>query len=264
MRRFSSKKHHSSNHGVTAPWQENDPRRTRKARAFLRDAFSDYVAARVLLLANLPYQGAVFSSTAIEKCFKAILALRGKEKHRHLKVADWEALKDFDSNVGDFIREDFVELNSKVYRLRYSDSVEPNFNLVIASREFLAEMDQCVSTLISAIKVNENGVRQKTSFQQATETADNRVLAENHMITGPRKETFIYQKPQFVYEVRRHPVRGLIEVTYSAVGEPKRPGFLREALVPAEGGSLALDFSYFPVQGADPQRDHDINISESG
>lgn len=249
---------------MTAPWRETDPQRTRKARAFLRDGFSDYVAARVLLLANLPYQGAVLSSTAIEKSIKAILALRGKEKRRHLKLTDWETLKDFDANVGQFIDRDFIELNSKVYRLRYSDSVAPDFNLVIASREFLAEMDQCVSTITSTIKVDENGKRQKTPFQYAAEAGDIRVLADNHMISGPRKEIFIYQKPQFIYEVRRHGLRGLLEVTYSTDSQPKRAGFLREALVPVEGDHSALDFSYFPIQRAEPGRSHDIQISESG
>ena len=68
---------------VAKPWKQRSPERTRKVRSFLRDAFSDYIGARVLLLAQLPQQGAILSSTAIEKSIKAMLAFQGNESRGH-------------------------------------------------------------------------------------------------------------------------------------------------------------------------------------
>lgn len=74
--------------------------RVKQINEFLDVAYKDYVAARVLLLADLLPQGAVLASTAIEKYIKAILAFRGNVSHGHLKAAQFNALKNFDPQLG--------------------------------------------------------------------------------------------------------------------------------------------------------------------
>src|SRR2546423_1755333 len=99
-----------SNSVMKRPHQEHDPTRTKRVRSFLSDGFNDYIAARVLFLAQLPQQGAILSSTAIEKCFKAVLAFRGNESHGHLKNAHWNAIQNFDKEVFGDLDRDFIEL----------------------------------------------------------------------------------------------------------------------------------------------------------
>lgn len=118
------------------PRQEHDPERTKKLNSFLRDAFTDYVAARVLFLSRLPQQGATLSSTAIEKCIKAVMAFQGNESHGHLKAAHWNFLKSFDKSVFGKIDDDFLRLNQRAYSLRYTDDLPVDFNLVIARVNF--------------------------------------------------------------------------------------------------------------------------------
>jgi hypothetical protein len=58
------------------------------------------------------------------------------------------------------------------------------------------------------------------------------------------KQSFIYSRPQFVYEVRKDPSRGCFEATYIANGPPKRPGFARAALVPLDEPRKTYDFAF--------------------
>ncbi len=242
----------------------SDPTRTGKARAFLRDGFSDYVAARVLLLDNLPQQGAILSSTALEKCAKAFIALRGEKVAKtHLKPEHWEALLAHDANAQTLFDNDFVQLNQRVYGMRYTGDLPNGFNLVIASREFLAELDHMVSIIVSALKIYENGQRQKSFFEKANARGDDRVLRENHTIIGPSKSLFIALRPQLVYEVRRDAKRGLVEVTYSTREPAKVAGFLRPGLQPT-GDGRSVEFSHWPVSPPDGSADYGIIVSESG
>src|SRR5581483_9258568 len=134
------------------PKQESRPERVAAMRSFLYDAFTDYIAARTLLLAGLLKQAVVISSTALEKCAKAVLALHGNRSAGHLKTAHWNVLEN-EPTVGHLLRRDFFELNQKAYKLRYSDDVAVDFNLVVASREFLAEMDHTVLSVLSCFKI---------------------------------------------------------------------------------------------------------------
>jgi hypothetical protein len=229
------------------PHKERDPARTKKVLAFLSDGFDDYIAARVLFLAQLPQQAAILSSTAIEKCFKAILAFRGNESHGHLKTAHWNAVQNFDKEVfGDLDRE-FIELNRKAYRLRYTDDVPPEFNLVIASREFLAELDYTIAKISLAFTAEQNGKVQKTPYQTALDSGNDRLAVENHVISKQSRDEFIYGSPQFIYEVRNDPFRGLVEITYTTQSPPKVPGFLRPGFVPLDGKGGEYELSHSQI-----------------
>jgi len=230
------------------PWKEREPSRTATVRAFLRDAFSDYIAARVLFLADLPQQGAVLSSTAIEKCVKALLAIRGNKCHGHLKSAHWNVLKN-DWDLGTLLDRDFVELNRRAYGLRYTDDIPPETNLVIASREFLAEMDHTILSILSCFQFEPDGKPPQRPYEPLLKKSDQRLLLDNCVLSSVSKEFFIYERPQFVYELRRDAARGLMEVTYTTDKAAKSKGFLRPALV-LLGNQVDYDLSHFPVPGS--------------
>lgn len=112
-----------------------------------------------------------------------------------------------------------------MYALRYTDDLPIGFNLVIASREFLAEMDFTIASMFSCFSMQQGNRQIETPYQIAVRTKDDRLRLENHVLSKVPAELFTYSKPQFVYEVRSHDTRGLMEVTYVANGQPKRAGF---------------------------------------
>lgn len=222
----------------------------KRVRFFLNDAFNDYLAARVLLLSRLPQQASVLSSTAIEKYFKAILAFRGNESHGHLKSAHWKTVRNFDPRLFGDLDLNFIELNRKCYRLRYTDDIPVGFNLVIATREFLAELDHTTLAVQRSFVIKENGVPQKTDFDSFFASRDERLWSDNHVLLGIDKAHFIYQAPQFVYEMRNDTARGILEATYVAEGQPKVSGFLRPGFVPKDTQGMSYEFAYGQPQQA--------------
>jgi hypothetical protein len=217
-------------------------------QGFLHDAYTDYVAARVLLLGGLLKQAAVLSSTAIEKCAKAVLAMRGNPvKRQHLKAAHWTALEK-EENFGDKLNRDFVELNQTAYHLRYSDNLPIGFNIVIASREFLAELDHSVLTVLSCYKFDVNGSWRPSGYESGIKNQDKNLFSENHLLSRESPDTFIKARPQFVYEVRRH-TTGLFEATYITEKPAKVNGFGRQGLRVADASTGLFETSHFPMSG---------------
>ncbi len=231
---------------MAKPWRVTDPKRATATSWFLNDAFSDYIASRVLFLSQSPKQAALLCSTAIEKCVKALLAIKGNVSSGHLKRAHWNVLQN-DKDIRNVIAKEFFELNRRAYRLRYSDDLPMHFNLVIASREFLAEMDSALLTILSCFSVERNAKRRRTGYEAAINNRDERLLAENHILSGTPKKAFIRAKPQVIYEIRRDSVRGLFEMTYVSDKPAKVQGFLRPALVAVD--STGHDLSHYPTPG---------------
>jgi HEPN domain-containing protein len=212
---------------VALPKKTSDGSRTQKIVSFLRDSFNDYIAARVLFRAQLPEQAAILSSTAIEKSVKAMLAFSGNESHGHLKKAHRNFVRKFNPSLYEILDDDFLVLNQRIYSLRYTDDLSVDFNVVIASREFLAEMDHTIYSMFSCFSLDVAGKPSETPYATASTQRDERLLADNHVIARVPKDIFIYQEPQFVYELRKDPLRGLMQITYLANGPAKGSGFLR-------------------------------------
>lgn len=220
----------------------------RQVQTFISDSVNDYVAARVLLLSGLLEQGAVLGSTSIEKACKAILAFHGNESRGHLKKAHWNAVRNFDKNLWARLRPDFLELNKKAYSLRYTDDLPVDFNIVIAQREYLAELDHTIISLIQGFGFQQEKCAQGTKLSQLLSTGDSRLLADNHVLSNQSKHEFIYSLPQQVYELRYVPSIGPIEVTYSSIKPAKQSIFTRPGnLFRADGRTHHFELSHFPI-----------------
>ncbi|MBA2242930.1 MAG: HEPN domain-containing protein [Chthoniobacterales bacterium] len=222
----------------------SDAERTKKISSFLRDSFNDYIAARVLFRDQLPQQASILSSTAIEKCVKAMLAVQGNESHGHLQTAHRNFLRNFNPKLHSKLNNDFLVLNQKVYALRYSDDLPAGYNLVIASREFLAEMDFTIAAMFSCFSLNQGNRRMETPYEVAVAGADHRLWVDNHVLHKIPNALFTYAEPQFVYEVRNDPRRGLMEVTYIANGPSKQNGFLRSGWTPRDDIGVKYDLAF--------------------
>lgn len=212
------------------------PELVRRINDFLDAAYKDYIAARVLLLADLLPQGAVLASTTIEKYMKAILAFRGNASHGHLKAAQFNSLKNFDAELGKQINGEFIALLQKSYQLRYLDDLVPNFNLVIADREFLAELDWTAMTIHTRFHQEVNGQAVASLVQHQLAAKDHRLLTRNHVVAGLEKQEFIAQEPQRVYAVRRCANGSHMESNFTIKARPSDGAFMRPGIVPQGDG----------------------------
>lgn len=220
----------------------------RKVQTFISDSVNDYVAARVLLLSGLLEQGAILGSTSIEKACKAILAFHGNESRGHLKKAHWNAVKNFDKNLWSLLRQDFLELNKKAFLLRYTDDLPVNFNIVIAQREYLAELDHTIISLIQGFGAHHDKSEQGTKLTQLLNSKDSRLLMDNHVLGNIPKSEFIYFLPQQIYELRYVPLFGPVEVTYSSIRPAKQELFTRPGnKFHAEGKTHHYELSHYPI-----------------
>lgn len=235
-----------------------DGERTKRIVSFLRDSFNDYIAARVLFQNQLPQQAAILSSTAIDKCVKAMLVVQGNESRGHLKTAHRNFLRNFNPKLSSDLNDDFLVLNQKVYALRYSDDLPAGYNLVIASREFLAEMDFTIAAMFSCFSLSQGNRRHETPYEVAVAVPDHRLWVDNHVLDKIPVALFTYAEPQFVYEVRNDPRRGLMEVTYVANGPSKQSGFLRSGWTPRDDIGEEYDLAFGDPMAQTPDGDQSV------
>lgn len=212
----------------------SDPDRLRRLMAFLDAAYADYLAARVLLLRDLLPQGAVLASTAIEKYLKAFLAFRGNEVHGHLQAAQFRALKNFDPTLSAQISPQYVDLLQLAYKLRYPDDLPRGFNLLIAQREFLAELDFTSLLLHRSFHIRMGQADVGTRLTTAERDGDERLHTGNHVLEGVEKQVFIAGGPQRVYAIRMQE-GGPIEINCTMTPRPSDGQFMRPAIVPQPG-----------------------------
>lgn len=223
-----------------------DPGRTQRVINFISDGYSDYVTARVLFLSDLPVQGAILASTAIEKCFKALMAVHGNESHGHLKRAHWNAIAKMSPEYYAALDPKFLTLNQRCYQLRYSEDLSPGFNAVIATREYLAELDFTILSILQRFVIRENDKKIITDYDSALERHDERLWQENHVLLKEDKAAFIAREQQYVYEIRCVENRARLEAVYWTVAAPKNPNFLRPAWLPKGTVGTTFDFAFAP------------------
>ncbi|MHA2718280.1 hypothetical protein ACXZ7B_26845 [Vibrio owensii] len=233
MARNKKKKKNNSSQRVKNP---------REAMAYLNDGFQDYLSCRVLMNQGLSVQSAIFASTALEKYLKAIMAFKGDHAHGHLKKAHWNALKNHNKELYSQLDESFLKLCQKAFSLRYTESLPEGFNMVIASREFLAEIDHTINLLEKSFALEKEGKLQKLRYDHALESRDLRLYQNNHALLGIDKKEFVYSERQRVYEIRMDAGRGVVEVEYATQKEPTHPNFQRIALASTDSTSFTMAF----------------------
>lgn len=216
----------------------SDPNRTTAIIDFLSLGFKDYLAARVLLNSGLPLQGAVLASTAIEKHVKALLAIRGETSTGHLQKAHFNSLKNFLPHVYAKLSPSFLEFLQKVYILRYTDQLNPGFNLNVYAVMTLAELDFTIAEIRSSFRLHRDGSPVKTNYEAALESSDERLIKNNHILQGIPKSEFLKQ-PDKVYAVRMRPVEGILEAEFTTYESRSDGNFLTVALRPVTPEELA-------------------------
>ncbi|MCE0488452.1 hypothetical protein LU196_00020 [Pantoea sp. Mb-10] len=225
--------------------ETRDPVRVKKLQGFIGDSTLDYLASRMLFLNYMPVQASILASTAIEKALKAYLSFNGNESHGHLKKAHWTALKNFDRNLYSSLSEDFLLLNQKVYKMRYTDDLTAGYNVVIATNEYLAELDYTIMTLLRQFEAHTQNPQdyRPDRLQTMINQRDARLWQRNHVLLNQDKNNFIYSTPQYVHELRNYK-GAVVEASYSTNKKAFDPSFLREALIAESGEHLSFRMSH--------------------
>ena len=122
--------------------------RVNLALGFLRMAYNDYIAARVLLNRNYTMQGVMLASTSIERYFKTVICIYTGEKLRgHLdKFEDFKRAVE-EMGYGLLIEKMdplFIDLLAKAYKLRYYDTIKEPTSIGFFKNQFLGELDGLV------------------------------------------------------------------------------------------------------------------------
>lgn len=203
---------------------------------FLLAAFDDYLAARVLIRAELLSQGAILASTAIEKYCKTILAFQGQSSRGHLKTAHWNCLRSFDPKLYKTFNTEFFKFLQKCYDLRYPDNLPSGYNIAIRSRELLAELDFVALSLQKKIKIinpEEDGSR-KMMYEELISNKDERIVGDNHVLNGEDKDAFIARDNDLLYEIRKLSNGAILTVSYKIPPTASDGKFMRDSLKPKD------------------------------
>ncbi len=210
----------------------SDPTRIRAVSGFLSAGFRDYLGARVLLNHQLPLQGAILASTSVEQYFKAILAFHGNPRRGHLSPALIRAVENCDRKLVSVLNRGFLSLLQKCYRLRYHDDIDVGCNIVVSTRELLAEIDFTVGQIESRITISRRGTSPSLRhYGQLSQEHDKRLLLNNYVLADIRKEQFL-DGSDFAYEMRLDPVRGSMEAEILIKKAPTDGDFMREGFSP--------------------------------
>jgi HEPN domain-containing protein len=170
-----------------------DSNRTNLALGYLRTAYNDYIAARVLLNRGYTLQGAMLSSTAIEKYFKAGICLATGEILK-VHMDRFEVIKNQVIEMGygiliEKIDSIFFDLLSKAYIVRYYDNITEPFTIGFFRNQFLGELDGAVELFellfVLSKKRSDEKVLSPLKMDYRTGNPD---LFENNWVTTKEKD----------------------------------------------------------------------------
>jgi HEPN domain-containing protein len=219
------------------------------------NAFKDYLSARVLFNHGLNLQAAIFANTAIEKEIKGYLAARGidiSQKIRHNTEKLYALLSEYIPVEADKINKEFIIELSRIYKARYTDSLNPGFNFTIIRNKYLAELDYSFSILEPLFKFRLGRHKDfgDSAYQRAVKVKDSRLFLNNHILDGISKTNFLTRE-DIVTEFRILPNHELLEVVYKIPSSLNDGRFAFEALKLTSLSSVQLSHksgnkNYFP------------------
>jgi hypothetical protein len=170
--------------------------KTNLALGFVRTAYNDYIAARVLLNKGYTMQGVMLASTAIEKSFKAgISVLTGKKEFGHMdKFENFKAIIE-EKGYGrliELIDARFIDILIKAYKLRYYDTVQEPTVIGFFKNQFLGELDSAFSLFEKLYIIdNEKGEKLLTPLQMDLKRMNPDLIENNWLALKMEKKTFM-------------------------------------------------------------------------
>lgn len=158
--------------------------------SFAQAAFTDYLAARVLLNEGLLLQGATLASTAVEKYLKLMLGARWLKTNKHLDSIDLDVVLATGAHPAG-VRRDFLDLMGLVYKTRYLDSLPSIITFCLEGPKVLAELDFTVSVLVSNFDLIADGVPMTSPYQSAKDNNHPHLFKNNYVLQNSDKATAV-------------------------------------------------------------------------
>jgi hypothetical protein len=166
------------------------------ALGFMRTAYKDYIAARVLLNKGYTMQGVILASTAIEKSFKTgICILTGKKVYGHMDRFDhFKAIVE-EKGYGkliELIDARFIDILIRAYKLRYYDTVREPTVIGFFKNQFLGELDSAFSLFEQLYIINnEKGEKILTPLQMDLKQKNPDLIENNWLALKMEKKTYM-------------------------------------------------------------------------
>ena len=185
-------------------------------------ADDDYVAARLLINNALLVQGAILSVTAIEKYLKMVHKIRRlsfprRDPHNLLDL--YNSVKSKGLDMG--LNVDYLALLVKVYRMRYPDKIEADFNFVLNQAKLLAALDESVYAIRHRLVVVSTQPEEKreSKFEYWISSNYNHLMRMNHCYCAEVKRENLFKNPSIYREVRFVKGKTWMEAGYTAAVE---------------------------------------------
>jgi len=169
--------------------------------------YNDYLAARHLLFNKFSFVGIIMVCTAIEKYFKAALAVKNqKAKQLHLdRLSEFfKILKKNGVKLEDKVDGSFMELLSNVYKLRYFDNVQQGKGVSYGFfvNQIICEMDYIINLIEYSIEMKtSSGKDLKSNYKKDFEEGNLLVCDRNYLAEKIDKKEFM-EKGSFIYIIR--------------------------------------------------------------
>jgi HEPN domain-containing protein len=188
--------------------------RTVTAMHFRKSAFMDYLAARVLILENMPLQALISASTCVEKYLKAILAIYGKTTRTHLDSEDFYKIFAPDTyDIHHYVNENFVRYLGRAYELRYIEATTGPTSVAVEVRKVLAELDELVHNFENRLVVHQGDLIAATNYQNVARDFNQRIWRENHVLCQLGKTEYV-ETPGTLWMIVVNPMNTGIEISH--------------------------------------------------
>ncbi len=198
---------------------EEDKQRNIEVIGWIGLADDDYVAARVLINNGLLVQGAILSTTAIEKYLKMVHRIRNwsfprRNPHDLLDLYRSAKSKGLDLNLN----ENYLTLLTKIYKMRYPDGVEADFNFAINQAKLLVALDECVYAVRHRLTLTsaEPDKKRETKFEHWINSNYNHLMRMNHAYCNEVKRELLFENPSIWHEARFVGGKNWMEAGYTA------------------------------------------------
>ncbi len=164
--------------------------------SFLKLAFSDYIAARVLITKGEVFNGMILASTSVEKYLKALLAIKGVKKPVHLSEFDklHELLSANGISVLNNLDEKFIGLLGTLYNFRYHDNTKKDVDGVgFLVNQVFGELDYTVNHIEASITITSkiDGKVWNSPYKLAVQSNDARIMENNYLLNGINKNEYM-------------------------------------------------------------------------
>lgn len=185
--------------------------KTNLTLGFLRNAYDDYIAARVLLNKNYTLQGVILASTAIEKYFKAAIHMYAGQMLK-IHIDQFDKIEKAVTDMGykviiDKIDRRFIEILSKAYHLRYYDNIKSPVSIGFFKNQFLGELDYAIGFFENVFNMNRSGTHEQVLSPLKMDIKNkNPDLLENNFLNSPRPDKKSFMETNCIsFAVYIHP-----------------------------------------------------------